>query len=94
MLFTKEAQNQLKLCQGETQLVHNTWPALSSLLWLRTVHASPSEASSCVERSLHLCNVDFIGADIDVIDSSTSEIPQEHKSFNLLELENGQLRLK
>ena len=69
MFFTKEAQNQLKLCQGETQLAHNTWPALSSLLWLRTVHASQSEASSCVERSLHLCNVDFIGADVDVIDA-------------------------
>ena len=69
MFFTKEAQNQLKLCQGETQLAHDTWPALSSLLWLRAVHASQSEASPCVERSLHLCNVDFIGADVNDIDS-------------------------
>ena len=69
MFFTKEAQNQLKLCQGETQLAHDTWPALSSLLWLRAVHASQSEASPCVERSLRLCNVDFIGADVDVIDA-------------------------
>ena len=42
---------------------------MSSLLWLRTVHASQSEASACVERSLRLCNVDFIGADVDVIDA-------------------------
>ena len=69
MFFTQEAQNQLKLCQGETQLAHDTRPALSSLLWLRTVHASQSEASPCVERSLRLCNVDFIGADVDVIDA-------------------------
>ena len=25
--------------------------------------------SPCVERSLYLCNVDFIGADVDVIDA-------------------------
>ena len=69
MFFTKEAQNQLKLCLGEAQLAHDTWPALSSLLWLRAVHAPQSEALSCVERSLHLCNVDFIGADVYVIDT-------------------------
>ena len=31
--------------------------------------------------------------DVDTIDYSTSEIPQEHKSFNLIELNNGQFAL-
>ena len=41
----------------------------------------------------YICTLDNYHADIDVIDYSTSEIPQEHKSFNLLELENGQFAL-
>ena len=47
---------------------------MSSLLWLRAVHASQSEASSCVERSLHLCILDFIGADVDVIDADVIDV--------------------
>tara|TARA_B100000131_G_C17873947_1_gene515399 strand:- start:51 stop:698 length:648 start_codon:yes stop_codon:yes gene_type:complete len=41
----------------------------------------------------YLCTLDNYHADPDVVDYSTSEIPQEHKSFNLIELENGQYAL-
>jgi len=41
----------------------------------------------------YLCTLDNYHADPDVIDYSTSEVPQEHKSFNLIELENGQYAL-
>ena len=41
----------------------------------------------------YLCTLDNYHSDPDVIDYSTSEVPQEHKSFNLIELENGQYAL-
>ena len=41
----------------------------------------------------YICTIDNYHADIDTIDYSTSENPEEHKSFNLLELENGQFCL-
>ena len=41
----------------------------------------------------YLCTLDNYHADPDVVDYSTSEVPQEHKSFNLIELENGQFAL-
>ena len=41
----------------------------------------------------YLCTLDNYHADPDVVDYSTSEVPQEHKSFNLIELENGQYAL-
>jgi hypothetical protein len=41
----------------------------------------------------YLCTLDNYHSDPDVIDYSTSEVPQEHKSFNLIELENGQFAL-
>ena len=41
----------------------------------------------------YLCTLDNYHQDPDVVDYSTSEVPQEHKSFNLIELENGQYAL-
>ena len=41
----------------------------------------------------YVCTLDNYHGDIDTIDSSTSEIPDEHKSFNLIALENGQYAL-
>ena len=41
----------------------------------------------------YICTLDNYHDDPDVIDYSTSEIPAEHKSFNVLELENGQFAL-
>jgi len=41
----------------------------------------------------YLCTLDNYHSDPDVVDYSTSEVPQEHKSFNLIELENGQFAL-
>ena len=41
----------------------------------------------------YLCTLDNYHSDPDVVDYSTSEVPQEHKSFNLIELENGQYAL-
>ena len=38
----------------------------------------------------YVCTLDNYHVHNDEIDYSTSEIPEEHKSFNLLELENGQ----
>ena len=38
----------------------------------------------------YICTLDNYHASADEIDYSTSEIPAEHKSFNLLELDNGQ----
>jgi len=41
----------------------------------------------------YICTLDNYHSDIDSIDYSTSETPAEHKSHNLLELENGQFCL-
>ena len=38
----------------------------------------------------YIATLDNYHGDIDTVDFSTSETPQEHKSHNLLELENGQ----
>ena len=38
----------------------------------------------------YICTLDNYHRDPDTIDYSTSEQPDEHKSFNLLELNNGQ----
>ena len=44
-------------------------------------------------RGQYLFTLDNYHANIDVIDNNVSETPQEHKSHNLLELENGQFCL-
>jgi hypothetical protein len=41
----------------------------------------------------YICTLDNYHGDIDTIDASTSELPDEHKSFNLIALENGQYAL-
>ena len=41
----------------------------------------------------YICTLDNYHADADVFDYTTSEEPSEHKSFNLLELDNGQFCL-
>jgi hypothetical protein len=44
-------------------------------------------------KGTYLATIDNYHADINTIDYSTSETPAEHKSHNLLELENGQFGL-
>ena len=44
-------------------------------------------------RGTYECTLDNYHEGTDTIDYSTSEIPEEHKSFNLIELENGQFAL-
>ena len=41
----------------------------------------------------YICTLDNYHSDVDAIDYSTSEQPAEHKSHNLLELDNGQFCL-
>jgi hypothetical protein len=41
----------------------------------------------------YICTLDNYHAQTDEVDYSTSEVPEEHKSFNLIELENGQYAL-
>ena len=41
----------------------------------------------------YICTLDNYHSDCNTIDYSTSEVPEEHKSFNLLELKNGQFAL-
>ena len=41
----------------------------------------------------YLCTLDNYHSDPDVVDYSTSEVPQEHKSFYLIELEYGKFAL-
>jgi len=41
----------------------------------------------------YICTLDNYHQDVDSIDYSTSEQPAEHKSHNLLELDNGQFCL-
>jgi len=41
----------------------------------------------------YICTLDNYHQDPDVVDYATSETPAEHKSFNLLELNNGQFCL-
>ena len=38
----------------------------------------------------YVCTLDNYHSDVDAIDYSTSEIPAEHKSHNIIELDNGQ----
>lgn len=38
----------------------------------------------------YICTLDNYYASADEVDYSTAEVPEEHKSFNLLELDNGQ----
>ena len=38
----------------------------------------------------YICTIDNYHQDADIIDYATSELPSEHKSFNLIELVNGQ----
>lgn len=45
------------------------------------------------QRGTYVCTLDNYHSDPDVIDYSVSEVPQEHKSHNLVELENGQFAL-
>ena len=44
-------------------------------------------------KGTYICTIDNYHADPDVIDYSTSENPSEHKSHNLIKLENGQYAL-
>ena len=44
-------------------------------------------------KGTYICTLDNYHENIDNIDASTSELPDEHKSFNLIELENGQYAL-
>ena len=41
----------------------------------------------------YICTLDNYHEDLNQIDASTSEIPDEHKSFNLISLNNGQYAL-
>jgi len=43
-----------------------------------------------IVKGTYVCTLDNYHNQPDVIDYSTSEIPEEHKSFNLLKLNNGQ----
>jgi len=43
-----------------------------------------------IMHGIYICTLDNYHASADEVDYSTSEIPAEHKSFNLLELDNGQ----
>jgi len=45
---------------------------------------------SDVIKGSYIATLDNYHGDIDTVDFSTSETPEEHKSHNLLELENGQ----
>ena len=43
-----------------------------------------------IQKGTYICTIDNYHADPDVIDYATSENPAEHKSHNLIELDNGQ----
>ena len=60
---------------------------VGSMSWeVRTRHFGTMNGS-------YICTLDNYHADCDTVDYSTSEVPEEHKSFNLLELDNGQFAL-
>jgi len=60
---------------------------VGSMSWeIRTRHFGNMTGS-------YICTLDNYHADCDSIDYSTSEVPEEHKSFNLIELDNGQFAL-
>ena len=61
--------------------------SVGSMSWeIRTRHFGTMTGS-------YICTLDNYHADCDSIDYSTSEVPEEHKSFNLIELDNGQFAL-
>jgi hypothetical protein len=45
------------------------------------------------QKGVYICTLDNYHQDPDVIDYATSENPAEHKSHNLIELQNGQFAL-
>ena len=46
-----------------------------------------------IQKGTYICTIDNYHQDPEVIDYATSENPAEHKSHNLIELENGQYAL-
>ena len=46
-----------------------------------------------IQKGTYICTIDNYHQDPDTIDYATSENPAEHKSHNLIELENGQYAL-
>ena len=46
-----------------------------------------------LQQGTYICTLDNYHQDVDAIDYSTSENPTEHKSSNLIELDNGQFCL-
>jgi hypothetical protein len=42
------------------------------------------------QKGIYIATLDNYHADVNAIDYSTAETPDEHKSFNLLQLDNGQ----
>ena len=46
-----------------------------------------------IQKGTYICTIDNYHQDPDVIDYATSENPAEHKSHNLIELDNGQYAL-
>ena len=45
------------------------------------------------QKGIYICTIDNYHQDPDAIDYATSENPAEHKSFNVIELQNGQYAL-
>ena len=43
-----------------------------------------------IQKGIYVCTIDNYHQDVDTVDYSTSEIPSEHKSHNLIQLRNGQ----
>ena len=46
-----------------------------------------------IQKGTYICTIDNYHQDCDMIDYATSENPAEHKSHNLIELNNGQFAL-
>ena len=46
-----------------------------------------------IQKGTYICTIDNYHQDPEVVDYATSENPAEHKSHNLIELENGQYAL-
>jgi hypothetical protein len=43
-----------------------------------------------IQKGTYVCTIDNYHEDVDTIDYSTSELPSEHKSHNIIQLNNGQ----
>ena len=73
--------------------MYGLWGCSSSKQFIGSMHYEVYTRDFGTQTGTYICTLDNYHQDVDAIDYSTSEQPAEHKSHNLIELDNGQFAL-